>query len=375
MPIQHLITLQSSISQYFSGLTNEMPIGIIGTSESGALDTIIKVSGVSDLSQFGLDDPAQFTLVNNLKILQRYGCNNIYAIRVAKGVDANATNTNLIGSNTGGVKTGIQLFENMPTLFNDFLRWLVFPGFNSTTLIAQALTSAEKTNTMVAVDFSQGTSTATATTTRGTSTGLGSKNKLLHPCMPQVKVGSVFESLACHLAGLQALVNESLGFGFSSSNQFLLEIDGIEAGFNLSYTDSNADNQVLESLGVVSVNAYQGKYVLWGNRNASFVNNVNEGFDTYTSLYRIQQELDNLLIEISKGFIDQPCNAYTAKLLETAYNNVVNSNVNKGNYKAESFAKWNESLSNFSEKTLAYDVVIYGNLPTETINVTNLITV
>lgn len=375
MPISHLITLNSSVSPYYAELPNDMPIGIVGTALSGDLNKLIRVSSAADLTQFGAED-ATTTLVKNLKILQRYGCNNVYAVRVDKGADATATATNIVGTNTNGVKTGIQLFEDLESVFGVFPRWILAPTFSADPLVVQAILTAKKAKSMIALDFPVGTSKATATTTRATATGLGTKDKILHVCMPQVKVGSVIESLATHFVGVQGYNFEKSGFGFSSSNQSMLSVDGIEPGFTLSYTDPLADNQVLEGLGIVTVNLYEpGKYVIWGNRNALYQSDTNEGFNTYTNLSRVEQEINALLLDLSKKFIDQPCNRATAMLLETAYNNVLQSNAYKGNYRPESHAKFNETQSDFAKNTLAYDVVIYGLLPTETIKITTVVTV
>jgi phage tail sheath protein FI len=369
MPVTHQLNLNSTFANStLSALKVDTPIAIIGIAETATfpVNTITRIQKDSDLALLGgaIDN----TLLPEVKILQQdYGCNNIFVIRVVKGADAAATETNLIGTETT-VKTGLGLFKDCFSQFRVTPELLLIPGYSSAAVITKAVDVCNSIDAFVYADFALGTTTVVATTTRGTATGLGMKTARLIPCMPRVKRDAVFESLATHTVGVTAKSIFYRGFGFTSSNEFLSPgINGIESGFNLSYTDTNADNQKLENIGVVSVNLLPEGYVSWGNRNALFVANTVETIDTYSVIQRIKQKLNKDLMITANKFLDEDCSFATAKLLESALNNVICSVFTKGNIKPGSRATFNESSSDFSLRKLVYDVAIASNLPIELI--------
>lgn len=374
MPIQHQINLTSQISGFNSQFKANMPIGIIGTATKGDQNKIIRIQSEGDLEQFGAPT-ATDTLVPEIRILQRYGCGNIYAIRVATGATDDETTQNIVGAENAGVKTGSKLFKDMFALYGDTLRWILVPKFTSVAMIAAIIEAATANDAFVALDFAAGTSTATAKTTRGTATGMGTKSVRLIPCIPKVMNGATVESLATHLVGVEAYIDASKGFGFSPSNVKLNKITGVETGFTVSYTDVNADNQQLERIGCISVNHNSDGYVIWGNRNGLYEATVNEGWDTYITLNRVKQELNILFVYTAMKFMDMPCNYSTAMLLESALNNVILDNSGKGNYSTTSKATLNQSKTDFTQRKLVYDILVKCNLPTEVIELNTVYTV
>lgn len=374
--ILHQLDLISSITDVPSTQAANMPIGIIGTAASGTDNQLIKITTAADLAQFGSDvDNASLTLLKDIKILRRYGCSNIYAVKVATGVDAAATITNIIGSDVGGVKTGLELFRDMRSIFGIFPRWILIPGANTADVLTKAVTVAKAVRAFVAADFPSGTSAASAITIRSGATGLGVKDRVLYPCLPHVKNGATLENLSTHLVGLSAWTAYIKGFGFTPSNKTLLGVDGIEAGFTLSYIDDTADNQLLERAGCVTVNINLTDYVLWGNRNGLYFNATETDWDTYQTLNRIEQELNEIFSIISARFIDQVSNYATAYLLESALNSAILDNLIPGCYSAESRATLDMSTTDFKNRVLGYRTVVKSYMPTEQIILNTVYTV
>lgn len=377
MPVSHgIITSSSFVSSSGSLLQADTPIGIIGTSASGSNNVITRVRNATDIVQFG--DENVGSLVKAIKILQSYGCNNLYVIKVATGVDASATATNIIGGETSGVKTGLPLFKDVWNLYREKPQLLLIPGFNTDAVLQAALTVAgnSSVDALVLSSFTLGTSRATAETIRASSTGLGIKNARLIPCIPYVKNSlDQFEELSIHLAGLIAKTAVDRGFGYTPSNKMLVGVNGTESGFVFSYTDDTADNQILENLGVVSLNLNSDGYVAWGNRNSLFVDNTNESLDTFIVLNRIKQVLNLQFEDVSARYIDEPCNYSTGKTLETALKNVIRANAIPGNLLYTSNAIFNLSKTDYANRKLAYDILIVSDLPTEIVSATMQYTV
>jgi phage tail sheath protein FI len=354
-----------------------MPIGIIGTASGTALpNTLIRIRSESDLAQFGTvqsDD----TLLPGIRILQRYGCGNIIAIKAPKGANNDATATNIAGTENAGVRTGLKLFKDSLGKFGFSPRWLLVPVFGSSIVVIDSgVEVATNIGAFIALDFSVGSSMSNVRNIReGGTNGLGNKSAHLYPCVPHVIVGSTIEPLSHHLVGSQAVLSVTKGFGFTTSNMLMPIVTGIEPGFTLSYTDANADNQQLERLGCTTVNRNANGYVIWGNRNASFQTGISEGWETYITLNRVKQELNLKFIDVGIRFIDEPCNLTTAMLLGSALNNVILDNSSQGNYSNLSSATLNNAKTDFRNRKLVYDILILCNLPTEVIELYTTYTV
>jgi hypothetical protein len=371
MPISHQLNINTNFVSNPSAVFNlDTPIGIIGIAETATfpINTITKIRNDVDLTILG--GITDNTILPEVKILQEYGCRNIYIIRVTKGATPTDTETNVIGTETPLLKTGLGLFKECFTRFKEHLEFVLIPGLNSAAIVTKALDVASFIDAFICLDFPVGSTTTSVTTTRGTSTGLGTKNTKLLTFVPRIKRGVNLESLATHSVAVIAAKTYREGYGYSSSNElFVKPIDGVEAGWTASYTDVLADNQKMERLGVMSFNSNAYGYSSWGNRNSLYVDSVVESIDTYYVVQRIKQKLNYRLTQCSALFLDESCTLGTAKLLESALNNIIYDNISFGNLKAQSRAIFNESASSFTLRSLVYDISIGVNLPTEVITI------
>lgn len=373
--VHEIIYNTSYVSSVTANLNANTPIGIIGIAEGATfpINTITRIQTEDDVDSIGSE--TDNTITPEVEILQAYGCNNIYVIRVDKGVDAPTTQTNIIGAE-GVTNTGIYLFQEVFSLYKENLDFILIPGYDADAVVAAALSVAAKSGSMVAMDHPTGSTVANITTTRGTATGLGTKNPLLLTFAPKVKdVDDNIESLATHTVGVIARKTQDKGFGYTSSNTPFIGIDSIESGFTLSYTDDTASNQVLERLGVMSVNLNSDGYVAWGNRNSLWVTDTTETIDTYYVTQRIKQEMDSQIQHITQKFIDEPANFSTAQLLQSALNKLISQNMVIGNLRSGSRAAFNSAKSDYCQRKLVYDFQIGYNLPTELINLNTTYTI
>jgi hypothetical protein len=371
VPIVH----QLNINQVFTtsnvvSLMARSAIAVVGIAESATfpVNTLTRIQSESDLTKLG--GATDNTLTPEVKILQEYGCANIFVVRVAKGVDAPTTETNIIGSEAGAVRTGVYLFKEIFAQFRETLRFILIPNYNSAAVVTAGLAVASATDAFLNLDFPAGSTVATITTTRATAVGLGTKNARLLTFAPKLKRGANLESLATHSTGLIAKVTYFRGYGFTASNElFIPAVTGVETGFTLSYTDPAASNQLLERQGVMSANLSTDGFTAWGNRNSLYVDSVVETLDTYYIVQRIKQHLNTVFTTTGMRFLDENCDFSNAKLLEAALNNNISDNVVKGNLKTISRATFNPNLSDFVLRTLTYDISIGCNLPIELITI------
>lgn len=378
MPILHQLNVNTTFLNVSAlSLVANTPIAIIGIAEGGTvpLNTITQIKSDADLSRFGAAG-VDNTLLPNIRILQEYGCNNIYAIRVAKGATAADTETNILGTDpASGIRTGLHLFKDTFSLFRVRPQLLLVPGYSSDAIVTRSIDVCNNLDAFVLLDFALGTTTAQATTIRTAATGLGQKNARLVPCMPYVKRGATFEPLSVHLAGVIASTTYLRGYGFTPSNELLISaITGIESGFTLSYTDVNADNQRLERLGITTLNLHPNGYVIWGNRNALYVENSVETGDTFFVIQRIKQVLNDQFSLTSVLFLDEISNYSTAKLLENALNNIISINNAQANLNSMSRSVLDEINTNYNQRNLFYTTTLIPNLPVSAITLNTQVT-
>ncbi len=369
MSIVHEIQLNTEyITSTSSNFKADTPIGVIGIAETStlAVNKIHRIRSKEDVELLGqnIDDN---TIRPIVEILQKYGCNNIFIIRVEKGADDTGTITNIIGT-PGDVNTGLYLFRETFTLFKENIDFLLIPGYSEETIITPALSILSEFNGMLALDFPTGSTVTNIQVTRETTSGLGTKNSNLLVFAPKVvNDDDQLEPLSAHTIGAIAKETLEKGFGHTSSNNKLIGVKGVESGFDLSYTKQTASNQELERLGVMSVNINSGGYVTWGNRNALYHKEENNSIETYYVTKRISQEMGQKIDDVTTKFIDEPCNFSTAMLLQTALNNIISSNINAGNLRAGSRAVFNDEKSNYCDRRLVYNFELAYNLPTELI--------
>lgn len=366
MTINHQINIVSLIAQVGSGQVLDMPIGVVGITNIASADVgkVIRIRTPADLLKLG-GAVAENTILPYITTLQRYGFGNLFVV-MSTYTTTPAIDTDLIA--------GLIKLKETFSLYQEFPRWIVVPGStNSDLLVTAAIDTANATDSLIALDFPLGTTTAQATTIRQTSVGLGQKNARLHPCMPHVKVGALTEPLSIHLIRASASVAKFRGFGHTTSNIVLPDVTGNNGTFVWSYTNPTADNQLLERQGVTSLNMSAEGLVMWGNRNALY-SPLNISWNTYTTLNRVKQELDFLFLQTSIKFLGMPSTAATGFLMETALNNILSTLLMEGNYDGSSRATFNQLGSNLAGRQIAFNVLIKCNLPLEVININSVYT-
>jgi hypothetical protein len=194
----------------------------------------------------------------------------VVVVRVAEGLDAAATQANVIGGvDVGtGQYTGISAFLGAESTVKVTPRVLVAHGFSQNAAVANALlTVADRLRAVVIAD-GPNTDDAAAIAYAGT---FGSARLFLVD--PWVKVLSAsgaetVEPASARVAGLIAKSDSERGFWWSPSNQELRGVLGTARPVDFALGDANARANLLNEAKVATI-IHQNGFRLWGNRSAT----------------------------------------------------------------------------------------------------------
>lgn len=199
----------------------------------------------------------------------------VVVVRVAEGVDDEATESNVIGGvNVGtGAYEGVHAFLGSESVNGFCPRILCAPGFTgertstANAVVAELVGIAERLRAVIIAD-GPNTTDAAAITYRG---DWGSKR--VYIVDPAVKVRNslgeiVDEPASARVAGLIAKSDNDRGFWWSPSNQVINGIVGTGRDIDFTLGDANSRANLLNEQEVATVIRQDG-YRLWGNRTAS----------------------------------------------------------------------------------------------------------
>jgi len=199
----------------------------------------------------------------------------VVVVRVAVGVDDDATVSNVIGgvNVTTGAYEGVHAFLGSESANGFCPRILCAPGFTgdrtstANPVVAELVGIAERLRAVVIAD-GPNTTDAAAITYRG---DWGSKR--VYIVDPAVKVRNslgeiVDQPASARVAGLIAKSDNDRGFWWSPSNQVINGIVGTGRDIDFTLGDANSRANLLNEQQVATVIRQDG-FLLWGNRTAS----------------------------------------------------------------------------------------------------------
>ncbi|NPE59284.1 phage tail sheath family protein [Dickeya dadantii] len=242
----------------------------------------------------------------------------------------------IIGAvNAAGNRTGMKLLHDTYNQFGFFAKILIAPVYctqNSIRVELQAL--AEKLGAMAYVDAPIGTTYEQVISGRGPAgtINFNTSSARVRLFYPHVKVydsatnAERLEPLSQRAAGLRAKVDLENGFWWSSSNQEIQGITGVERQLSAMIDDPSCEVNLLNEQGITTVfNSYGTGLRLWGNRSAAWptvthmknFENVRRTADVinesirYFSLPYIDMPITQALIDA----LTESVNAYGRKLI------------------------------------------------------------
>ncbi|WP_434632040.1 phage tail sheath subtilisin-like domain-containing protein [Chromobacterium sp. CV08] len=238
------------------------------------------------------------------------------------------TAADIIGAvNAAGNRTGIKALQDTYNKFGFFSKLLIAPGFcTQNTVAAEMAAMADKLDAIAYVDAPIGTAFADVLAGRGPAgtINFNTSSDRVRLCYPNVMVadgngGLRYEPLSSRAAGLRAKVDNDKGFWWSSSNQELAGVVGVERQLTAMIDDPNCEVNQLNASGITTVfNSYGSGFRLWGNRTAAWP--TVSHMRNFENVRRTGDVINESIRYFSQQFIDMPLNQATIDALVESVN-------------------------------------------------------
>ena len=227
------------------------------------------------------------------------------------------TAADIIGAvNAAGVRTGLKALKDTYNLFGFFAKILIAPAFCTQNSVATELIAmADQLGAIAYIDAPIGTTYAQALAGRGPAgtINFNTSSDRVRLCYPHVKVydpvlnAERLEPLSARAAGLRAKVDLDKGFWWSSSNQELAGVIGVERQLSAMIDDPQSEVNLLNEVGITTVfNSYGTGLRLWGNRSAAWPTVTH--MRNFENVRRTGDVINESIRYFSQQYIDMPLN-------------------------------------------------------------------
>ncbi|MDH4869813.1 phage tail sheath subtilisin-like domain-containing protein [Pseudomonas sp. BN515] len=225
------------------------------------------------------------------------------------------TAADIIGSvSVAGLRSGLKAFADSYNLFGFFPKLFIAPGFSTLNSVSvDLIAAAEQMGGVAYIDAPIGTTVSQAIAGRGPagSINFNTSSDRVRLCYPHVKVydaasnGERLQPLSIRAAGLRAKVDNDNGYWWSSSNQELLGVIGLERPLTARVDDANSEVNLLNENGITTVfNSFGTGLRLWGNRTAAWPTVTH--MKNFENVRRTKDIIDESIRYSSLQFVDRP---------------------------------------------------------------------
>lgn len=228
---------------------------------------------------------------------------------------AKVTPADIIGGVTvAGKRTGLKAFQDSYNLLGYFGKIFIAPGYSTLNSVSvELIAAATQVGGVAYIDAPIGTTVQQVIAGRGPSGDINfnTSSDRVRLCYPHVKVydaptdGSRLQPLSIRAAGLRAKVDNDKGYWWSSSNQELVGVIGLERPLSARIDDPSSDVNLLNENGITTVfNSFGTGLRLWGNRTAAWPTVTQ--MRNFENVRRTKDVIDESIRYSSLQFVDQP---------------------------------------------------------------------
>jgi len=224
------------------------------------------------------------------------------------------TATDIIGAvNAAGRRTGLKAFQDSYNQLGFFPKIFIAPGFSTLKEVTAELgAAAGQVGGVAYIDAPIGTTVQQVLAGRGPAGAINfnTSSDRVRLCYPHIKVhdavkGERLQPLSIRAAGLRAKVDNDHGYWWSSSNQELIGVIGLERPLTARVDDSHSEVNLLNENGITTVfNAFGSGLRLWGNRTAAWPSVTH--MRNFENVRRTKDVVDESIRYSALQFVDQP---------------------------------------------------------------------
>lgn len=227
------------------------------------------------------------------------------------------TAADIIGAvDAAGRRTGLKLLGDTYNLWGFFAKILIAPAWCTQRAVATELIAmAEKLDAIAYIDAPIGTTFEQVIAGRGPSGSINfhtssDRAKLFYPHVLVYDLATNterLEPLSARAAGLRAKTDHERGFWWSSSNQEIMGITGVERPLTAMIDDPQCEVNLLNEAGICTVFSSFGTGLrLWGNRTAAWPAVTH--MRNFENVRRTGDLINESLRYFSLQFMDRPIN-------------------------------------------------------------------
>ncbi|WP_259639128.1 phage tail sheath subtilisin-like domain-containing protein [Pseudomonas syringae] len=241
--------------------------------------------------------------------------NGVIAADYSYADPSKVTPADIIGAvNAAGLRTGLQAFQDSYNQFGFFPKIFIAPGFSTLNAVSvELIATAIKLTGVAYIDAPIGTTVQQVIAGRGPvgTINFNTSSDRVRLCYPHVKVydavtnGERLQPLSIRAAGLRAKVDLDNGYWWSSSNQELIGVIGLERPLSARIDDPSSEVNLLNENGITTVfNSFGTGLRLWGNRTAAWPTVTH--MRNFENVRRTKDIVDESIRYSSLQFIDRP---------------------------------------------------------------------
>lgn len=329
-------------------------------------------SGVKDVD-YSLDAFGNFTA------LSAVASEGLLLKFTYKKLDAGTvTSSQIIGTNTSGVRTGIKCFELIFNTFGFYPKILLAPGSVELLAVATELIAvAPKYRAIALIDAPVGTTIAAGVAGRGPASTMNFKTSSdrAYLLIPHLKVydaatdSNINAPYSSFMAGVMSRVDAEEGYWVSPSNHEIRGIVGTEYIVTASVNDANTEANLLNSVGITTTfTGYGTGTRAWGNRSASYPTNTDQ--KNFIPIRRMADIVHESLEQASLQFIDKPLTQALIDAIRDTGNGFFRTLIGRGACMPGSKVVYNDSDNSAEELSaghVTFELIFAGASPAERI--------
>jgi len=237
------------------------------------------------------------------------------------------TPADIIGTvNTLGQRSGLKLLADSYNQFGFFPKILLAPGFSTNNAVsAELIAQAGQLQAIAYIDAPIGLTPAQVIAGRGPAgtINFNTSSERARLCYPHVKVydpatdSTKLQPLSIRAAGLRAKVDDERGYWWSSSNNELTGLIGLERSLTARVDDPQSEVNLLNENGITTVfNSFGTGLRLWGNRTAAWPTVTH--MKNFENVRRTKDIVDESIRYSALQFVDRPISdALIESIVET----------------------------------------------------------
>jgi len=244
-----------------------------------------------------------------------------------------------------GTRTGLKLFEVAKSKYGFEAMIFIAPHFSSLSLVKNELQAiCNKTEAMAYIDSPDGWTFDEAIESRGVGGSMANLDEGQMLYFPHFLVANpafvsedetpgeeqfITAPMSAYMAGLRAKIDMELGWHWSTSNQRLYGVEGLDVDLTFGLGDRSCDVNMLNAVGITTAVPMFGRGMrAWGNYSTGFPGNTDvEAFECVRRVRSIiKRAIDGAVVQ----FLGQPYLQVVVDLIRNTVNGYFNNLIMRG---------------------------------------------